>query len=75
MLGAVLFGPVIGVSCFQWSLVLVGHSGLVQAIVSTSPIALIPLAWLFDRDVPTQRSIYGSVIAVAGVAAICLLPR
>lgn len=75
MLGAVMFGPVIGVSCFQWSLVLVGNSGLVQAIVSTTPIALIPMAWLIDRDVPTLRSIFGSLVAVAGVAGICLLPR
>ena len=75
MLGAVLFGPVIGVSCFQWALVLVGNSGLVQAIVSTTPIALIPLAWVFDRDVPTGRSVLGSIIAVAGVAGICLWPQ
>ncbi len=71
--GAVLCGPVVGVTLFQWSLVLVGNSAFVQAIVSTTPIALIPLVYFFEKEVPTPRSIVGAFVAVAGVVAICLL--
>lgn len=75
MLGAALFGPVVGVACFQWSLVKVENAAYVQAVISTTPIAIIPLAWFFERDRPTSRSIFGAVIAIGGVIAICLLRR
>ena len=71
MLGAVLLGPVVGVTFFQWSLRLVGNSALLQAIISTTPIAAIPLAYYFEREVPTVASVLGAFIAVGGVV-ICV---
>lgn len=70
---AALFGPVFGVTCFQWALLEIGNSAIVQAMVSTTPIALIPLAWRLEKDRPTGRSIAGSLVAVAGVVLLCLL--
>jgi drug/metabolite transporter (DMT)-like permease len=72
LLGAATFGPVIGVSCFQWGLVLVQNSAFVQAVVSTSPIALMILVYLIDREAPTRRSVIGAIVGIAGVAALCL---
>lgn len=67
-------GPILGVSCFQWAL----HelpAGLVTAVVATTPIALIPLAWLVDRDVPRPMALVGSAVAVAGVIALIAVAR
>ena len=73
LLGTATFGPVIGVACFQWALVVVENSAFVQAIVSTSPIAVMVLAFLLDREVPSMRSVMGAIIGVGGVVALCLL--
>ncbi len=72
--GAALFGPVIGVSCFQWALKGT-PSAIVLAIVATTPIVLIPMTWLIEKDRPSGKSLLGAALAVAGVVAICLLRR
>lgn len=72
LLGAAMFGPVIGVSCFQAALADL-PSGIVLAIVSTSPIVIIPFAYLFEGDRPTRASCLGGIVGVAGVVWICLL--
>ncbi len=63
---AALAGPVVGVSCFQWALESL-ESAIVLAIVSTTPILLMPLAWLTEKDKPAWLSVVGGVVAVAGV--------
>ena len=68
---ASLFGPVIGVSCFQASLMTM-TSGESMAIVATSPILLIPLAFAFEKDRPTFLSVIGGTFAVAGVIGMAL---
>ena len=73
ILGAALFGPVVGVSCFQWALLETPNSGRVLAIVSTSPLILIPFAAFLEKDRPTVASVLGGLIAVGGVARLCLL--
>jgi drug/metabolite transporter (DMT)-like permease len=72
LLGAAMFGPVIGVSCFQAALADL-PSGIVLAIVAASPIVIIPLAFIFEGDRPTRGSCLGGAIGVAGIAWICLL--
>ena len=72
LLGAAMFGPVIGVSFFQAALADL-PSAIVLAIVSTSPIVVIPLAYLVEGDRPTLASCIGGLIGVAGVIWICLL--
>lgn len=74
LLGSALFGPVLGVSCFQWAL----HdlpAALVTAVVATTPIALIPLAVAFNGERPRPLAIAGSVIAVAGVILLVFHAR
>jgi len=69
ILGAAMFGPVMGVSCFQWALK-TRESGVVLAIVSLTPILIMPLAVITENDRPGPWSILGGAFAVAGVAAL-----
>lgn len=71
VLGAALFGPVIGVSCFQWALHSL-ESGIVLAITAMTPIVLMPLAAMTEGDHPSRRAIIGAVLAVGGVALLYL---
>ncbi len=71
LVGAALFGPVIGVSCFQWALQDL-ESGVVLAVVALTPIAMMPLARLTEGDRPGGLAIAGASIAVAGVVLLNL---
>lgn len=71
LLGAALFGPVLGVSCFQWALRSL-ESGIVLAITATTPIILMPLSYLTEGDHPSRLAIVGAVLAVAGVVLLNL---
>ena len=68
---AALFGPVCGVACFQESLRTM-TSGESMAIVSTSPFILIPLAYIFEKDVPSKQSVAATFLAIIGIIGICL---
>jgi drug/metabolite transporter (DMT)-like permease len=69
-----LAGPALGVGCYQWALATT-PSGIVLPIVATLPIAVIPLAYLFEGDRPSWRSVLGGVVAVAGVIALTMARR
>ena len=71
LFGTALFGPVIGVSCFQWALQSL-ESGIVLAVVATTPIVLMPLSYITEGDHPSWLSIFGAVIAVSGVVLLNL---
>ena len=71
MTGAALFGPVAGVSCYQWARLQL-PSAVVVAIVATSTLWVIPLAKLIDQDHPTLRQVAGTLVAVAGIAVLYL---
>lgn len=71
LLGAALFGPVVGVSCFQWALQDL-ESGIVLAVVALTPIAMMPLAALTEGDRPGRLAIIGALVAVAGVVLLNL---
>ena len=61
-----LAGQTFGVTCYQWAL----HTtptGLVLAVVATTPIAVIPFAYFFEGERPQLRSVIGGAIAVVGV--------
>lgn len=75
MFGAAMFGPVIGVSCFQTALAVTPQSGIVLAIVSTSPLILIPLGALIEKDRPTLQTVTGAIIATSAVIWLCLAPQ
>ena len=67
-----LSGPAIGVACFQWALA-VAPTGIVLAIVATTPLAVIPMTWVLDRERPHIYSLFGGVLAVSGAVALALL--
>jgi drug/metabolite transporter (DMT)-like permease len=66
-----LSGPVAGVGCFQWALATT-PSGVVLPIVATAPLVSIPIAFWFEGDRPSGRSIIGGVMAVAGSIMLTL---
>ena len=66
-----LAGPTVGVGCFQWALK-TAPSGIVLPIVATTPIVVVPFAFLFEGDRPGPRSLLGGVIAVAGAISLTL---
>lgn len=66
-----LSGPILGVSCYQWALT-AAPSGVVLAIVATTPIAVLPMAWALENDRPTWMSLGGSLLAIAGVVGLLI---
>ena len=67
-----LAGQTFGVSCMQRAFETT-PAGIVLAIISTSPIVIIPLAYFLDGERPSRRSLFGSLIAVGGVAGLTLV--
>jgi drug/metabolite transporter (DMT)-like permease len=64
-----LAGAVVGVSCYQWALATT-PSGIVLPIVATTPLVIVPLAYVIDGERPTVRSLLGGIVAVAGAVAL-----
>jgi drug/metabolite transporter (DMT)-like permease len=48
------------------------YVGIASTLSSTSPIFILPLAYLFDGERLTLRSVGGAAVAVAGVAVLFL---
>jgi drug/metabolite transporter (DMT)-like permease len=68
---AAIFGPVLGVSCFQQSLKTL-TSGEAMAVTATSPLILIPLAYFFEGERLRPLSLLGAFIGVGGVIVMAL---
>jgi drug/metabolite transporter (DMT)-like permease len=66
-----LAGQTLGVSCMQKAFEMT-PTGLVLSIIATTPIVVMPLAYVFEGERPTKRSIAGGVVAVAGVVALVM---
>ena len=64
-----LAGQTIGVSCMQWALENT-PTGIVTAIIATTPIVMLPLARLIEGERITARSLTGGLVAVAGVMGL-----
>jgi len=69
---ATLCGPVLGISCFQWSLLDL-PAAITMAVVSTTPIAMIPLTMWVERERARALSIAGSLLAVSGVVWMVMI--
>jgi drug/metabolite transporter (DMT)-like permease len=67
----VVIGPVLGIWCSMMAMKYT-LTGVAIALVSTSPIFMIPIAYAIFRDRPTLRSLAGTILAVAGVAVLML---
>ena len=66
-----LSGPILGIICFQWALATT-PSAIVQPIIAMTPLVVMPLAYLFEGDRPSARSIFGSLISVVGVVLLAI---
>jgi drug/metabolite transporter (DMT)-like permease len=64
-------GQTLGVSCMQWALETT-PTGLVLAIIATTPIVIIPFAFALEGERPNLHSLVGGIIAVAGTIGLCL---
>jgi drug/metabolite transporter (DMT)-like permease len=70
-LGATLLGPVTGI----WlSLVAVRHTetGIAATLMATTPILILPLLAVVEKERVSARAIVGTVISVIGVALLFL---
>ncbi|MGA3266109.1 MAG: DMT family transporter [Verrucomicrobiota bacterium] len=66
-----LAGQTVGVTCMQWALENT-PTGIVTAIIATTPIVMLPLARIFEGEKITIRSLAGGVVAVVGVVGLTL---
>ena len=64
-----LMGPVLGVFCYQ--VALQSHnSAVVQSVICTLPLLMVPVTWIFEGDRPSGRSFLGVLVAVGGMAIL-----
>jgi len=59
-------GQTLGVTCYQWALKTT-PTGLVLAIVATTPLVVIPFSFAIEGEKIETRSVAGGLVAVAGV--------
>jgi len=59
-------GQTLGVTCYQWALKTT-PTGLVLAIVATTPLVVIPFSLAIEGEKIEARSVVGGAVAVAGV--------
>jgi drug/metabolite transporter (DMT)-like permease len=64
-----LAGPALGVGCYQWALATT-PTGIVLPIVATTPLAVIPMAFVLEKERPTIRSLIGGGLAVLGAIGL-----
>jgi drug/metabolite transporter (DMT)-like permease len=64
-----LAGPALGVACYQWALA-IAPTGIVLAIIATTPLVVIPFTMVLDGERPALRSLAGGAVAVLGAAAL-----
>ncbi|MDF3130364.1 DMT family transporter [Kiritimatiellaeota bacterium B1221] len=69
---SVCLGPVIGVACLMKAFETTS-SGLVQAIIATLPVFMIPVAWLLDGNIPSRRSVFAGCGAVGMAIGLIML--
>jgi drug/metabolite transporter (DMT)-like permease len=72
ILGNAFAGPILGMSSFQWALSTT-PSGIVLPITATTPLVVIPFAYWLEGERPSQQSLVGGGIAVAGAVALALV--
>jgi drug/metabolite transporter (DMT)-like permease len=71
ILANALAGQTLGVTCMQWALKTT-QAGVVQAIIATSPLLLLPMTRIVDGEKISVRSVVGASVAVIGVMALTL---
>jgi drug/metabolite transporter (DMT)-like permease len=69
IVGNAFAGPALGVTFYQWAL-RDSPSAIVLSIVATTPLAVMALAFIFEKTRPSPRAVAGSLLAVSGVVAL-----
>jgi drug/metabolite transporter (DMT)-like permease len=69
VLANALAGQTLGVTCMQWALQTT-QAGIVAAIIATTPIFLLPMTRLVEKEKIHAHSVIGALVAVAGVIAL-----
>jgi drug/metabolite transporter (DMT)-like permease len=64
-------GQTLGVTCYQWALKTT-PTGLVLAIVATTPLVVIPFASAVEGEKIEPRAVAGGLMAVAGAVLLVL---
>ncbi len=67
MVGAVIFGPFVGVSLSLMA-TLYTNPGIAQTIMAMTPIFILWPSWYLYRQKVTPREVIGAVISVIGVS-------
>ncbi len=67
---ATLLGTYLGIWLLNTGLKYTSHTGVAATLSSTSPIWILPLAWLVLGERLSIRAIAGACVAVAGVAVL-----
>jgi len=69
VLANALAGQTLGVTCMQWALKN-NPAAVVQAIIATSPLVLLPMTRIVDGERIGWRALAGALVAVAGVIGL-----
>jgi drug/metabolite transporter (DMT)-like permease len=69
VVGNSLAGQTLGMSCFQWAIEKT-PAAIVTAIVALTPVILLPMTRIFEREKIGVHSLLGALIAVAGVIGL-----
>jgi drug/metabolite transporter (DMT)-like permease len=72
VLANALAGQTLGVTCMQWALKTT-QAGIVTAIIATTPIFLLPMTRIVEKEKIHLHSVVGAVIAVSGVIGLTYL--
>jgi drug/metabolite transporter (DMT)-like permease len=64
-------GQTLGVTCYQWALKTT-KTGLVLAIIATTPLVVMPFARIFEGEPIAPRAVIGGMIAVMGAILLIM---
>jgi len=69
VLANALAGQTLGVTCMQWALKTT-QAGVVQAIIATTPLLLLPMTRIVEGEKIGVRALIGAIVAVGGVIGL-----
>lgn len=73
LLLATFLGTYLGIWLLNTGLKYTSHAGVAATLSSTSPIFILPLAWIVLGERFSARAVGGALVAVAGIALLFLL--
>ena len=71
-LGA-FFGPLVGVMLSLFAIQHATYLGVASTLMSLSPVILLPVSILLDKEKVGPRAVAGTIVSIAGAAALFLL--